>query len=85
MIIQKQRSKALHIITTSESLDVNFRSANGRTALALAAQHNDIQTVQALLKRNADPLIAGEKDGMTPLHFAAQIGAADIAVSLLHA
>jgi ankyrin repeat protein len=84
LIIQKQRSKAQHLITNSHSLDVNYQSPNGRTALALAAQHNDIQTVQALLKQNADPSLAGTQDGMTPLHFAAQMGAADIAVSLLH-
>ncbi len=48
-----------------------------------AARNGDLGTVEALLKDNRQLVFSQDKDGMTPLHYAAAGGYKEVAKSLL--
>jgi ankyrin repeat protein len=53
------------------------------TAIRGAAEAGDLQKVEAMLKDNPDLVLSKDKDGMTPLHFAAVKGYRNVAELLL--
>jgi ankyrin repeat protein len=62
--------------------DINKQYVRGYTLLHLAVYANDVHSVHSLLKKGADPNIAGEHE-YTPLHIAALNGYEDIITVLL--
>lgn len=80
----------LHLAPTGEIADlllrkginVNARSANGMTALFLAAVNGRADVVEVLLKKGSDPN-ARRADGATALHRAAAKGGKDVVELLL--
>jgi ankyrin repeat protein len=48
--------------------DVDIRGRYGMVPLHLAARHDDVDIMQLLLDRGANPNARGEDDSTTPLH-----------------
>jgi ankyrin repeat protein len=67
-----------------KKIDVNAASADGTTALHWAAQLNDLETTQLLLKAGAN-VRAVNRYGMTPLQAAAVNGNPQLLAALLKA
>lgn len=51
-----------------KAIEVNWQNANGESALYEAARKDQIEAVRALLKAGANPNLACNNDGSTPLH-----------------
>ncbi|CAG0915566.1 unnamed protein product [Notodromas monacha] len=66
----------------SEFLSIDCHNEDGYTPLHLAALHNRIEIVKALLVNDADPNKTTAR-GMTPLHLACQCNLVDVAKMLL--
>tara|TARA_R110002111_G_scaffold166657_1_gene232524 strand:+ start:326 stop:1771 length:1446 start_codon:yes stop_codon:yes gene_type:complete len=68
------------------NLDINARDERGNTALALATyltnRDNNLQRVQLLLEKNADPNI-GDLENYTPLMYIASVGNRELAALFL--
>ena len=65
--LQKDSQKAVAALLGSEALDVNATNDKGESVLMLAALKGNVEVCQLLLKRGAKV----NKDGWTPLHYAA--------------
>ena len=79
--VQENRLFAIRELL-SMGVPVNAQHQLGVTALAVAAQHDAIQSAQLLLQQHADPHITCV-NGWTPLHYAAQAGSLGAARLLL--
>ena len=55
------------ILNSSNRPDINEKDDNGRTALHIACEYDNINAVEELIQANALPNIRA-KDGSTPLH-----------------
>lgn len=62
--------KDLRTELEASTKEINTRDSNGRTALFIAAERNDLPAVNVLLEYGADPNIICPDQG-APLHFAA--------------
>jgi uncharacterized protein len=65
--LQKDSQKAVAALLESEALDVNALNDKGESALMMAALKGKVELCELLLKRGANV----NKDGWTPLHYAA--------------
>jgi uncharacterized protein len=65
--IQKDSQKAVAALLQSEALDVNALNDKGESVLMMAALKGKLELCELLLKRGAKV----NKDGWTPLHYAA--------------
>ena len=70
-------------LTLPRGLSVDSRNATGRTPLMNAALNGNVQAVESLMKRGADPSLMDNR-GWNTLHYAARGGNTDI-ISLIHA
>lgn len=55
------------ILKSPNRPDINEKDDNGRTALHIACEYDNINAVEELIKANAYPIVRA-KDGSTPLH-----------------
>jgi ankyrin repeat protein len=70
---KKDRAKVLELYHKSETVIDSRDLTSGRTALHIAVARRDLAWIDYLLGLNANPNIA-DKDGVTPLTLAAQMG-----------
>ena len=70
LAIQEPSPKAAQALLDWPKTNVNALNANGESPLMLAAIKGQLETVAALIKRDADV----NKTGWTPLHYAASKG-----------
>ena len=76
--LQKDSEKAVAALLESDSLDINALNEKGESVLMMAALKGKLELCELLLKRGATV----NKDGWTPLHYAAT-GPEPRAVALL--
>ncbi len=81
-IIDGNRKDITQVLASLPQENIDAQDNFGMTALHWAAARNDEQTVNELLKRNADVNIR-DNDGNTPLHYAARNGYLHIVRALL--
>ncbi len=81
-IMDRNGENIAQILASLPQADIDAQDDFGITALHWAAARNDEQTVNALLKRNANVNIR-DNDGNTPLHYAARNGHLNIVRALL--
>jgi uncharacterized protein len=79
LAVREGSMKALRVLLAHPGIRVDATARNGNTALMMAAFKNNIAAVDALLAKGA----AVNRDGWTPLHYAAAAGSDDIAAVLL--
>jgi ankyrin repeat protein len=77
------RAEALAMI--KQGADVNLAQGDGVTALHWAARHGDVDLVTALIASGANAKSTTTLGAYTPLHLAAERGAAPIVGALLRA
>jgi cytohesin len=66
-------------------VNINARGENGWTALRCAVFQENLEAVNLLLTRKANPNLTDTQDGTTPLHWAAQVGNTEMVKALLEA
>ena len=64
-------TKDLEAELTASTADINSTNSDGRTALTLAAECGDLNSINLLLRFGADPAVRSVSGGHTALHYAA--------------
>ncbi|MFN7094000.1 MAG: ankyrin repeat domain-containing protein, partial [Burkholderiales bacterium] len=82
--ISLQDTPQIQQLLKTGKIDTKAYNEEGRTALHLAVLSNDLASVTALIKDGFN-VSQGDKDGLTALHLAAQLGYVDIAEKLSQA
>ncbi len=79
LALRENAMKVFAQLLNAPGIDVDLRAGNGDTALMIAAYKADREAVRALLAKGA----AVNKDGWTPLHYAAASGDNEIVQMLM--
>lgn len=69
-IIEKKHTMVRIFLLASKNFNINQVNHKNKTALYRAVQNDDLEMVQLLISYNADPNIAENERGYTPLHIA---------------
>jgi len=79
LAVREGSMKAFGALLANPRIRVDAQAANGNTALMMAAFKRNLAAAEALVAKGA----AIDREGWTPLHYAAASGADDIAALLL--
>src|SRR5690606_29780241 len=82
--MRRDMARVRALLVAEEGIDVNAFGSNGTAALHWAARYGDLETVDWLLARGADPDLANDY-GARPLAIAIENGHLDLARHLLEA
>jgi ankyrin repeat protein len=67
LLFEAEVNKVKLILKSPNRPDINEKDENGRTALHIACEYDNVDCVKELIEANAFPNIRA-KDGSTPLH-----------------